>query len=257
MLTRIVAAAALAGVTAGLLLTAVQYFAVAPLLRAAEVYEDAAIAASAPVHAHGAADPAAPAWSPREGWSRTLATTLANSALATGFALILAGGMTLRRAEGLRAGVLWGIAGFLVFFVAPSVGLPPELPGSIAAPLHDRQVWWVATVAATAAGLWLITGRRAAPRPVPPWPKDAAGVLGGSQYAFGVMPLYRVLGIIVLSAPHLAGAPPAPEGVSVVPPTLVLQFMYGVYGVNAMLWLVLGGLVGMTLRKESWRQRRI
>jgi cobalt transporter subunit CbtA len=230
VLTRIVAAAALAGVTAGLLLTAVQYFAVAPLLRAAEVYEDAAIAASAPVHAHGA-DPAAPAWSPREGWSRTLATTLANSALATGFALILAGGMTLRRAEGLRAGVLWGIAGFLVFFVAPSVGLPPELPGSIAAPLHDRQVWWVATVAATAAGLWLI--------------------------AFGVKPLYRVLGIIVLCAPHLAGAPPAPEGVSVVPPALVLQFLYGAYGVNAMLWLVLGGLVGIALRKESWRQRRI
>jgi cobalt transporter subunit CbtA len=231
VLTRIVAAAALAGVTAGLLLTAVQYFAVAPLLRAAEVYEDAAIAASAAVHAHGRTNSATPAWSPREGWPRTLATALANSALATGFALILAGGMTLRRAEGLRAGVLWGIAGYLVFFVAPSIGLPPELPGSIAAPLHDRQVWWVATVAATATGLWFI--------------------------AFGVRPLYRVLGIIVLCAPHLAGAPPAPDGVSAVPPALVLQFLYGAYGVNALLWLVLGGLVGITLRKESWRQRRI
>jgi len=36
-----------------------------------------------------------------------------------------------------------------------------------------------------------------------------------------------------------------------------LQFLYATYGLNAMLWLVLGGLVGITLRKESWRQRRI
>jgi len=230
VLTRIVAAAALAGVTAGLLLTVVQHFTVAPLLRAAEVYEDAS-AASAPVHANGATDPAAPAWSPRAGWSRTLATALANVALATGFALILAGGMMLRRVAGPRAGMLWGMAGFLAFFVAPSVGLPPDLSGSIAAPLHDRQVWWAATVAATATGLWLT--------------------------AFGPKPLHRVLGVIVVCAPHVVGAPPAPEQASLVPPALALQFLYATYGLNAMLWLVLGGLVGITLRKESWRQRRI
>jgi len=224
VLRRIVAAAALAGITAGLSLTVVQHFAVAPLLRAAEVYEEAAIAASAPVHAHGGT---ASAWSPDEGWSRTLATALANVVLATGFALLLAAGMALRRMAGARAGVLWGIAGFLVFFVTPSIGLPPELPGSIAAPLHVREVWWIATVAATAIGLWLI--------------------------AFGTNPLYRLLGVIVLCAPHVAGAPPAPEEVSALPSALVLQFRYAAYSVNAMLWLVLGGLVGVTLRKERWR----
>jgi cobalt transporter subunit CbtA len=182
---------------------------------------------SAPFHAHGATAPAAPAWAPREGWPRTLATALANVVLATGFALLIAAGMALRRAAGARAGVAWGIAGFLVFFVAPSIGLPPELPGSTAAPLHDREVWWVATVATSAAGLWLI--------------------------AFGAKPQYRVLGILVLCAPHLAGAPPAPEHNSAVPSALALQFLYATYGVNAMLWLVLGGLAGMTLRKESWR----
>jgi cobalt transporter subunit CbtA len=231
VLKRIVAAAALAGVTAGLLLTATQHFAVAPLLRAAEVYEDAAIAASAPVRAHGATDSATPGWSPREGWPRTLATALANIALATGFALMLAGGMTLRRMAGVRAGMLWAIAGYIVFFVAPSIGLPPELPGSIAAPLHDRQVWWAATVAATAAGLWLI--------------------------AFGIKPLYRLLGVIILCAPHLAGAPPPPDQASAVPPALALQFLYATYAVNAMLWLLLGGLAGAALSKESRRPRRI
>ena len=231
MLKRIVAAAALAGVTAGLLLTATQHFAVAPLLRAAEVSEDAAIAESAPVHAHGATDSAPSGWSPREGWPRTLATALANIALATGFALMLAGGMTLRGMAGPRAGMLWGIAGYLVFFVAPSIGVPPELPGSIAAPLHDRQVWWATTVAATATGLWLTV--------------------------FGTRAWYRALGIVVLCAPFLAGAPPAPEHVPVVPPALGLQFLYATYGVNAMLWLVLGGLVGITLHRESLRPRRI
>jgi predicted cobalt transporter CbtA len=91
MLTRIVAAAALAGLTAGLLLTGVQHFAVAPLLRAAEVYEDAAIGApSPPSHAHTQVVPVDGAWSPGEGWSRTLATALANVILASGFALLLA-----------------------------------------------------------------------------------------------------------------------------------------------------------------------
>ena len=225
MLTRIVAAAALAGVTAGLLLTGVQHFAVAPSLRAAEVYEDAAIAApSPPSHAHAPAVPADPAWSPGEGCSRTLATALANVVLATGYALLLAAGMALRGAAGARAGLCWGIAGYFVFFVAPALGLPPELPGGAAAPLYERELWWVATVAATAAGLWLL--------------------------AFGASPVYRLLGVIVLCAPQVAGAPLAPEQASAVPSTLVREFLYATYGVNAALWLVLGGLVGAALPKE-------
>ena len=224
MLMRIIASAALVGVTAGLLLTAVQHFTVAPLLRAAEVYEDAALAAPAP-HAHPPAVPIDPAWSPGEGWSRTLATALANVILATGFALLLAAGMALRGAAGARAGLCWGIAGYLVFFVAPALGLPPELPGSAAAPLHERELWWVATVAATAAGLWLL--------------------------AFGARPVYRLLGVIVLCAPHVAGAPLAPAETSAVPSGLVREFLYATYGVNAMFWLVLGGLAGMALRTQK------
>ncbi len=62
----------------------------------------------------------------------------------------------------------------------------------------------------------------------------------------------RVLGLIVLCAPHVAGAPSAPEQVSAVPSALAVQFLVATFGVNAALWLVLGGLVGTSLRKERW-----
>ena len=85
----------------------------------------------------------------------------ANLVTAIGFALLLvaasefAGGIA-----GWRQGLLWGLAGFAVFTLAPGLGLPPELPAMPAAELGARQVWWFGTVAATAAGLALIAFRR-------------------------------------------------------------------------------------------------
>jgi predicted cobalt transporter CbtA len=46
---------------------------------------------------------------------------------------------------------------FLAVFGAPSLGLPPEIPGASAADLESRQLWWIATVATAAAGLGLLT----------------------------------------------------------------------------------------------------
>jgi len=47
-------------------------------------------------------------------------------------------------------------AGFVAFSLAPAAGLPLGLPGMAAAALEARQIWWVCTVAATAAGLALL-----------------------------------------------------------------------------------------------------
>jgi cobalt transporter subunit CbtA len=221
MLKRVVAAAALAGLTAGLLLTAVQHVTVAPLLREAERYESAA-----PEHAdHGEA------WSPRDGWQRTLATATANVVLATGFALLLAAGMALRRADGVRSGVLWGIAGYVALFASPAIGMPPELPGSVAAPLRERELWWLAATAGATSGLWLI--------------------------AFRTSTLHRLLGIALLVAPHLAGAPHAPALPSALPAGLTTQFVVATWAANALLWLVLGALLGHLLREKPLRQVRI
>ena len=75
--------------------------------------------------------------------------------------------------------------------------------------------------------------------------------------AFGASPVSRLLGVIVLCAPHVAGAPLAAEQASAVPSTLVREFLYATYGVNAMFWFVLGALVGRGLRTQKWGCRRI
>ena len=173
--------AALAGLLAGLIMTAMQTYATVPLILKAETFENAG---GAPAHDHGAAPAeAAPAdaaaatpveaavpheheeeaWAPADGFERFAFNALANIVTGIGFALVLvaasefAGGIA-----SWRQGVFWGFAGFAVFTLAPGLGLPPELPAMPAADLLDRQIWWVATVAATAAGLALIAfrGRR-------------------------------------------------------------------------------------------------
>ena len=80
---------------------------------------------------------------------------LANLVTAIGFGLLLvaasefAGGIA-----GWRQGLLWGLAGFAAFTLAPGLGLPPELPAMPAAELVPRQAWWIATVAADRAPAW-------------------------------------------------------------------------------------------------------
>ncbi len=173
---RIAAAALLAGVVAGLLLTAVQRIQVIPILLQAEVYE------AASTHEHAATEDAnhhdANAWKPENGWERTFFTAMANVSLAIGFALLLSAAMAVRGGtNGWRNGLLWGLAGYTVFFIAPSLGLPPEVPGTEAAPLADRQLWWLMAVAGASAGLALLIFARS-----------------------GMM---KILGAALLVAPHL------------------------------------------------------
>ena len=202
-LQRLVAAAAGAGLIAGLLLTAMQLYATVPLIRAAEAYETA-----------------------HEAPPALFATALANVALAIGFGLFIAAGMSLRSAGGWRAGLLWGAAGYVVFFVAPSLGLPPELPGADAAPLMDRQVWWLATVACSAAGLAMIVFAR-------------GNVL-------------RAIGVVLLVIPHAIGTPQLAAHASALPADLVAAFARATYLCNAAFWLVLGAFTGLFAAPERF-----
>lgn len=208
MFKTIVAVAALAGLAAGLLLTAIQQMEVAPLIRAAEAREAAQAVAA------GGGGQAAAAWAPREGPERLAATTIANVALATAYALLLGAAMSLRRQFGWRPGILWGIAGYVVFFVAPALGLAPQLPGNEAAALADRQIWWVGAASCSAAGLWLA--------------------------AFAKGPGWRALGLALVILPHLVGPPLATEPSD----EDSRAFVRATYLTNVALWLMLGVLVG-------------
>ncbi|MFA5983990.1 MAG: CbtA family protein [Methylococcaceae bacterium] len=225
----IVISALWSGLCAGLLLTAVQQMQVIPILLQAEVYEEQAAAAitqtqladtTNPPHGH-----AAEAWQPQNGWERTAYTSVANISLAVGFALLIGAASNLRGGiTHWRYGVLWGLAGYMVFFVAPSLGLPPEVPGTAAANLNERQLWWLMTAADTAAGLWLLV--------------------------FAKTKLNKFLGFVLLLSPHWLIHAPQPEAhASAAATELAHAFIIATTWANAVFWLVLGGIMGLTLSK--------
>jgi len=228
-----VLSAMVVGFIAGAAITVVQFFTTVPLILSAEVYErDDTEAAAKPdpaAHEHAANDHAehehgSAAWEPKEGLQRNSLTAAANILTAIGFALLLAGIYALRgHPVAWHEGLLWGLAGFAVFTVAPGLGLPPELPGVPAAPLEARQVWWVATAAATASGLGLLVLRRAV------W----AAVLG-----FGLIAL-----------PHVIGAPQPAEIHTDVPAALSQQFVVAVTLTSLLFWLLLGSLTSIAYRR--------
>lgn len=246
MIIRLVSAALVAGFLAAVVATGLQLALTSPLIIAAERYETQASAAPArptPAaliirvhggHDHGTKDPSvaggevAPDWQPGPGLPRMAFTALATLVGGVGYALLL-GAVLLacHREPSPEAGLRFAIGGFLAVALAPALGLAPELPGMEAAPLADRQFWWVMTAAATAMGLYLIAIRRA--------PITIAG------------------GLVLLVAPHLAGAPEASHAASNLPASYAAQFAARSLGIAFVFWAVIGlaygwawGLFGRT-----------
>lgn len=236
----VVFVAALAGLLAAVAMTALQIFSTVPLILQAETYEQAAESgghdhAAIPAGQAGGAEnmspmamsqEAAPAhehddevWAPADGFERYSFTALANIVTGIGFALMLV--VASEFAGGIgnwRQGLLWGLAGFAVFTLAPGLGLPPELPAMPAADLGARQIWWWGTVAATAAGLALIAFRRSLP--------------------------FAVIGLALIVMPHIIGAPQPADFETPIPEGLHHQFMVAVTITNLVFWAVLGVATG-------------
>lgn len=224
---RIFFAAVLSGLVAGLVMTAVQQWRLAPLILEAETYEapePAPVAASVGAESadHNAAEAghaAADAWAPQDGAERTLYTVLANLLGAMGFALAIAAvsvfiGIPITASNG----VVWGLGAFLAFQLAPALGLAPGLPGMPVIATAPRQIWWLATMASTGAGLLLVAKFRN-------WTAIAAAA-------------------VLLLAPHVIGAPPPSGEASAVPPRLALEFAYASMATSALFWLIVGPLFG-------------
>ncbi|HNN86032.1 MAG: CbtA family protein [Pseudomonadales bacterium] len=214
--------ALLAGFLAAVILTVAQMFTAVPLILEAETYEQATESAPVPAPSHDAAaadhhhsDAAAEEeWEPENGWQRTLSTASANVVMGVGYALILMGLFRFRTPKNVLTGLAWGAAGYLSVFVAPSLGLHPELPGTAAAELVGRQEWWIGTVLATAAGLSLCALTRS-------WS-------------------LRAIGFVLIALPHLIGAPLPAVKEALAPEALQHQFILTSALLNALFWLVLG-----------------
>jgi cobalt transporter subunit CbtA len=215
VITRLLAAGLGAGVVAGLAVAALQHVTTTPLILAAEVYEAAQ-------HAHDAAAEAAPAF---EGLRRTAATSVATISVAVGYALMLLAGM-LASGEKIdaRRAALWGACAFAATGLATSLGLAPQLPGAAETDLAGRQLWWIATAAATGAGLYALLRLDAAPA--------------------------KLIGVALIIAPHFFWpTPAAPE--STVPAELAARFAAASLAVQATGWVLAGAFAGLVWRLMS------
>jgi cobalt transporter subunit CbtA len=221
-LRKIVWLALVAGVVAGMAATAAQWFTTIPLILEAERYEHPAQEAEATASTTN--EPAATHAGDHEHEHdgvlvRTGSTLLFNVLTGIGFGLLLSALLTTLGAHGVGTGLALGLGGFLAVGLAPALGLPPELPGIEAAALFARQVWWVGTALASAVGLALLV--------------------------FGRHKALRLVGIALLLAPHLIGAP-HPHSIPAGGPPAELQrlFIVASLGSTALFWLVLGGTLG-------------
>ena len=200
-----------AGLLAGVVTFGVQYATILPLIEQAEKYEAA----------HEEAHPAGHAkaeWKPKDGWERNAFTAFATILTGIGQAAILLGAIYFFgwRIDA-RNGVLWGLAAFVCFQVAPALGLPPQPPGVPESGLEGRQIWWLATVVLTAAGMYLIASGRV-------W-------------------WMKVAGAVCVALPHFVGAPAA-GGEAIVPAELVRRFAMVSLAVSCLFWLTLGAASG-------------
>ena len=225
--------AVIAGGIVGLAVTAVQHLGTVPLILKAEVYERASEASSAQSvpstehaqHQHAQHQHSDEGWTPQDGLERTAFTAVANILTAIGFGLVLCGIFAVRGPGDWYEGLLWGLAGFVVFTIAPGLGLPPTLPGIPTAELEARQIWWIATAASTAAGLALLFFRRS--------------------------PLTAIIALCLLALPHVIGSPQPDDVHTNVPQALSRQFVAAVTFTSLFFWSLLGSLTSIAYRRLS------
>jgi len=223
MFTRILTSALFAGFAAGLIFALLQFVFVQPVLVHAELYET-----GAKVHfgtegslSHG------PAVSFE--MLRNSLSILFAALTFTGYGLMLVAAMALADERGVeitpRKGILWGIAGFIAMQFAPGISLSPEVPGSAAADVAIRQMWWFPTVAAAAVAMALLA-------------------FGEGWKAWG-------LAIVLLALPHIIGAPHPEMFEGTTPPELGSLFAGRVFGVNFAAWVFLGLFAAYFWQREA------
>jgi cobalt transporter subunit CbtA len=208
-------AALVAALCAGLVTSVIQHFRLTPMIFAAEAFEGAGEEAHSheegtPAHSHGEDE-----WMPQDGLERTAFTVASNILAAAGYALIIGAVSVLFNVPINGAtGLLWGLAGFAAFTLAPSFGLPPGLPTMPVADTLARQLWWAATAIATGAACLLLAKNRAG------WALAVA--------------------VALLVVPHVIGAPQPPDEATGVPAGLAAGFAAAVITNGAVFWIVLG-----------------
>ncbi len=212
MIHRILTVGLLAGLLAGIVVATLQHFVTTPLILQGEVYE--AQQPAEPQEMAGMDD-----WKPADGLQRIAFTSIATIATAAGFALILLAGMLISGDEiTVKTAFVWSLAAFVAAGLAPALGLAPELPGSAAGPLLERQLWWVGTAISTGVALWLFLRVESLTA--------------------------KAVAVVLLAAPHLIGAPQPVSFESNAPAELAAHFAAASLTIQAALWILSGLAAG-------------
>lgn len=226
MFGRLLTAGLLAGAVAGIVAALLQFTFVIPLLLEGELFET-----GQRIHFSASGSPQSLRGTPGIGgdWGRHLLTVGFDLVTFVGFGLLLVALMSLAEMRGLtkvtpRQGLIWGLAGFVAVQLAPALGLPPELPGTVGAEIGPRQTWWSLTILASAIGLWTIAFGRSF------WP---------------------LVGVVLLLVPHLVGAPQTDTFWGIAPPELAAEFATISLGTAAAGWTVLGFFCAWFWTRES------
>jgi cobalt transporter subunit CbtA len=185
---------------------------------AAEAEDHDHVAGVAHDHAHSTAAPGDDAET--SALRRNSLTVLFAALVYAGYGMLLVSGFALAERFGkkvaVRDGIFWGVAGYAALQLMPAMGLAPELPGTMAADLDARQLWWLGTASATAAALALI--------------------------AYGRGMIAYVAAVVLLALPHLIGAPELEGFTGVAPPEIAASFAARALGVGLIAWTFLGWL---------------
>lgn len=223
MYSRILISAIFAGAASGLLAGILQLIFVQPVLLHAELYETGEL-----IHFGGAVNTAHPAL-PGFDMMRDGLSLIFTMLIYTGYALMLIAIMNIAEERGAkidgRFGIIWGVAGFVAFHLAPGFTLAPEVPGVAAADVTARQIWWFATVISAAIALWLL--------------------------AFGANWSMWGIAVVLLMAPHLIGAPEPDRFTGPVPTEIGALFAARALGVGLAAWVLLGCFAGYFWQREG------
>ncbi len=223
MTSRFLISALFAGACAGVIAALLQYVFVQPVLLHAELYEGGELVhfGAEPVSAH----PELPGFDAvRDGLSIVFTMLIY-----TGYALMMVAAMGLAEERGAqinaRTGIVWGVAGFVAFHLAPGFTLAPEVPGVAAADVGARQIWWFATVGTAAVAMWLVA-------------------FGQNWVAWGIA-------AILLAAPHVIGAPEPDTFTGPVPTEIAALYAARALGVGLAAWVLLGMFAGYFWQREG------
>lgn len=228
MSMKLLSSAVFAGVAAGLIAALLQFTFVTSSLLEGELYES-----GAKVHFAVDGSPQSPRGGAEVDFAaepmRYVMTGAFNIVTYVGFGFLLVALMAFAEARGLtritpRQGLIWGLAGFVAIQLAPAVGQPPVLPGSIGAEVGPRQAWWMATLLTAGLAMWLL--------------------------AFG-RGLWPLLAVPLLLAPQLVGAPVLDTYFGVTPAELAASFSAMSLGYAAAGWAALGFFAAYFYSRET------